>query len=265
MSTWFIGDVHGCARTLERLVSRLEPLAEGDRIWLVGDLVNRGPASAQVLRWASTAPGVDAVLGNHDLHLLARAAGLGRVREGDTVEDVLTAPDRDCLVEWLRRRPLLVAAPAFVLVHAGLLPSWEEPEAAARAAEAEEVLRGHRTAELLGALARRSPAAELAAAVESASVMTRVRMVESDGSPRRGFNGPPAEAPPGTSPWFESSPVPRRERPVIFGHWAMLGLYRAPGTVCLDSGCVYGGRLSAFRLEDGALLQEPLAAEDAPG
>ncbi len=266
MANWFIGDVHGCAETLARLVSRLGPLAPDDRIWLVGDLVNRGPSSAEVLRWASETRNVDAVLGNHDLHLLARAAGLGRVRAGDTVDDVLVAPDRERLLAWLRQRRLAVFEPGFVLVHAGLLPGWNERTAQRRAAGAEAALRGDRCAELLAALARgrRSRARDLGPEVEAASIMTRIRVVEQDGSPRRGFTGGPAEAPAGTRPWFELSPLPSPARPVVFGHWAMLGLHHRPGVWCLDSGCVYGGLLSAMRLEDGAVVQELLAAAEAP-
>ena len=267
MATWVVGDVHGCWATLERLLERIGPLGDGDRLWLIGDLVNRGPGSLAVLRWAAAHPRVDAVLGNHDLHLLGRAAGLARAREGDRLDEVLTAPDRERLLAWLRERPLMVAAPRWLIVHAGLLPAWTTDEAIALAGRAAAVLAGPDGTALLAALAsrRNRPQSWLEPLVAATAVMTRIRIVDRQGVPVAGFTDAPEAAPDGCRPWFEASPVPTPERPVVFGHWAMLGDFRAPGVRCLDSACVHGERLTAVRLDDDLTVSEPLADADRVG
>jgi bis(5'-nucleosyl)-tetraphosphatase (symmetrical) len=267
VATWVVGDVHGCWATLERLLEKIGPLGDNDRLWLIGDLVNRGPGSLAVLRWAAAHPRVDAVLGNHDLHLLARGAGVGRARRGDCLEEVLAASDRDRLLEWLRQRPLLAVAGRWLIVHAGLLPEWTAEQAAALADRTTAALSGPQGSGLLAALAgRRSrPPSWLLSMVEAASVMTRIRIVDAEGLPVAGFTDAPDAAPEGCRPWFEVSSVPTPERPVIFGHWAMLGDYRAPGVRCLDSACVHGGRLTAVRLDDELTITEPLADDDRLG
>lgn len=265
MATWALGDVHGCFGTLERALERIDFDPGRDRLWLVGDLVNRGPRSLEVLRWAAgLGERVTAVLGNHDLHLLLRSRGLVGVKPGDRLEEVLAAPDRDELLDWLRRRPILHREGGWVLVHAGLLPAWDLPEAEALAAELAGRLGGDAGWEALAELARGArrwrPDLEgrdrLAAALR---VFTRLRTVRPDGSPQLGFTGRPEAAPDGGRPWYELSPVPGTDHTVLFGHWAQLGLLRAPGAVCLDSSCVYGGVLTALELDDDTLVHEPLA------
>jgi bis(5'-nucleosyl)-tetraphosphatase (symmetrical) len=272
MATWVIGDIHGCWQTFRRLLERIEWSASRDELWLVGDLVNRGPGSLEVLRWASNhRERVRAVLGNHDLHLLARACGLAEAKKGDTLDGVLEAPDRDELLDWLRGVPMMHKFGPFVLVHAGLAPEWniELAEGYAEAISADCSEGGDRNALLAAITAgRKQPwhvdlgrEEQLAAA---AVTMSRIRMVGPDGRAELGYTGTPAEAPAGWRPWFASAAVLRQGYAVIFGHWATLGLYHAHDLWCLDSGCIYGGELTALRLDDGALCSEPLA-DDVEG
>lgn len=260
MATWVIGDVHGCWETLQRLLDRICWSPDRDRLWLIGDLVNKGPGSLEVLRWAVRRPCVDSLLGNHDLHLLALAAGLTGARPEDRLDDVLRADDRDELLEWLRRRPLLARVGEEVLVHAGLMPEWGLDEAANIAAEASA-----RLDVLLPVLSSkprpkwgRSVAGDdrLAAAV---GIFTRLRVLRADGRPKLGFIAAPESAPPGVRPWFETARVVRDGCPVVFGHWATMGFRRVGRVVCLDSGCVYGGALTAICLDDDRVVEAPLA------
>lgn len=260
MSTYAIGDIQGCFRTLEGLLERVGFDPARDRLWLVGDLVNRGPRSLEVLRWAvGLGDRLVAVLGNHDLHLLATAAGDRKPRRLDTLEAVLAAPDREALIDWLRRRPLLHREGDTVLVHAGLARDWTVEEAAAQAAAASTALSAPDWQAFLGRYYGGRPQDAVEAALyEAIRTLTTVRAIrEADGALVSSFSGPPAERPAGTVPWFEAPGRRSAEAQVVFGHWAALGLHRAPNVVALDSGCVWGGPLTAWRLEDGAIFQEP--------
>jgi bis(5'-nucleosyl)-tetraphosphatase (symmetrical) len=249
MATYAIGDVQGCAATLERLLARCGFSPARDRLWLVGDLVNRGPGSLAVLRRVrDLGERAVAVLGNHDLHLLARAAGVAAARPGDTLDEVLGAPDRDELLAWLRARPLLHREGSWVLVHAGLLPAWTVDEAAAAARAAEALLRGPRAADVL-ARVKRHPAL---------LALTRLRTCTADGTPSLSFKDHPRDAPPGFQPWFEVPGRRSESATIVFGHWAALGLHIAPGLYGLDTGCCWGHHLTALRLDDRTLLQEPV-------
>lgn len=265
MATWAIGDIHGCWQTLERLLEEIEWDPARDEIWLVGDLVNRGPDSLQVLRWAvEHQDRVSAVLGNHDLHLLARACGVAEAKKKDTLDEVLAAPDRDELLDWLRRRPLMRKFGPFVVVHAGLAPEWnielaegyaEVIHALCDAGEGEvllEAIHDHRKQPWHVDL----PREELLPA--AAVVMSRIRMVGPDGRAVLDYTGPPGAAARGLQPWFATAAVVRQGYTVVFGHWAMLGFYRARDIICLDSGCVYGGRLTAMCLDGGRVVQQPV-------
>lgn len=264
MATWVIGDIHGCWRTLERLLESIDWRGSKDELWLVGDLVNRGPASLDVLRWATANDRrLRAVLGNHDLHLLARACGVANAKKGDTLDEVLEAPDRDELLGWLRARPFMHKFGPYVLVHAGLAPEWNIELAQGYAEAIHADCDDDRAASMLAAIhtGRKQPwhvdlprEAQLPAA---AVTMTRIRMVGEDGSAELDYTGAPDSAPRGLRPWFDTAAVIRQGYTVLFGHWAMLGFYRARDVVCLDSGCVYGGRLTALRLNDGTVVQQP--------
>lgn len=266
MESWVIGDVHGCFGTLQRLVARL-PGPHRRRLLMVGDLVNRGPSSLEILRWAVNQPDLVVTLGNHDLHLLARAEGLVEAEPGDTLDGILDAPDRDELLAWLRRQPLLHRVGSSVLVHAGVCPSWGPAMASEMAQKVSRELAGAGGARLLDAYVRRQrngwrcddDGRHLATVL---SVVSGVRTLDAGGAPCHEHTGPPETAPDGYRPWFSRLPPSWSGLTVFFGHWAALGFRRLDGVVALDSGCVYGGHLTAVRVEDGVVVQEPLAPGD---
>jgi bis(5'-nucleosyl)-tetraphosphatase (symmetrical) len=271
MATYAIGDVHGCFETLQRLLRRIQYDSREDRLWFVGDLVNRGPRSLDVLRWAvEEEDRIVVVLGNHDLHLLGLAWGVSPPKRRDTLDGLLAAPDRDDLLEWLRQRPLLHRADGHVLVHAGLFPAWGVDKAERLAREVEERLRGDGAPELVAAVEKKSPErwkGGLEGVERSRTALSgfaRLRTIHEDGRMCSEFSGPPREAPKGCTPWFA---VPGRKSAgstVIFGHWAALGLWREDGVAGLDTGCAWGRELTALRLDDGTVFQEP-AVENRNG
>ncbi len=271
MSTYAIGDIQGCHATLQALLERIRFEPARDRLWLTGDLVNRGPASLEVLRWAR---GLDdrnvTVLGNHDLRLLAVAAGVSALKTTDTFGPVLTAPDRDDLLHWLSRRPLFHREGNRALVHAGLLPDWSWDRAESLAAEAGRRLADLESArELLQAWKKKqqlspwsgdlSPAERVRTAI---AVFTLLRTVTADGRMCLDFSGPPGQAPPGCRPWFAVRNGAPAGALVVHGHWSTLGFHRSERSVGLDTGCVWGRTLTAYRLEDETVFEEPV--RDAP-
>lgn len=267
MATYAVGDVQGCGRTLDRLLALIRFDAARDRLWLVGDLVNRGPRSLDVLRRAKGLGDVaTVVLGNHDVHLLVRAEGLAGAKEGDTLDEILAAPDREALLEWLATRPFLHREGDRVLVHAGLHKSWTLGEAEESARHAEALLGGPRRRAFLQTLRQKgAPPADaepaerdtLLSAAATVRILTRIRTCRSNGEPCDSYTGPPEKAPAGCVPWFR---VPKRasaEATVVFGHWAALGLVNESRLLALDTGCVWGHALTAVRLEDRAVYQVP--------
>ena len=264
MATYAVGDIQGCFLTLLRLLDTLRFDPPRDKLWLVGDLVNRGPRSVEVLRWArSLGESVVAVLGNHDLHLVARALGSAKVKAGDTLGPVLGAPDAAELVAWLRARPLVHREGSHLMVHAGLQPGWSVEDAVAAAGEARSAIEGPEAAEVLSFLHRRDapvwsptlPRSERLAIALQTFVL--LRTCRADGRLCRG-TGPPEEAPPGCRPWFDHDPWRGGDITVVCGHWAALGLRLRDNLLAIDTGCVWGGRLTALRLEDRALFQVDL-------
>lgn len=261
MATYAIGDIQGCFRTLRRLLRRIS-FGRRDRLWLVGDLVNRGPRSLDVLRFAADlGDRVTVVLGNHELHLLSLAHGVSSLRKEDTLRDIFDAPDHDALFDWVAARPFLVREPGFVLVHAGLHPAWSLDDASLWARRASAALRGSGRVRFLEDIksAHDAPwtprASDRKRVVLAARVMTRVRMLDVEGCLAR-WSGPPDSASPAYASWFELPTRRRRGTTIVFGHWAALGLKVAPGILGLDTGCVWGGALTAARLSDGAIFQE---------
>ena len=264
MATYAIGDIQGCYAPLERMLDRIAFDPAGDRLWIVGDLVNRGPDSLRVLRLLrDLGDAASIVLGNHDLYLLMVDAGLKRSLGDDTLYQVLEAPDREELIDWLSCLPLLRVQGEYVLVHAGLLPGWTVTRAEALAGEVSAALAGKRAKEFLLNLAGNQPERwsdglrgwdRLRVIVNA---MTRLRFCSAEGRMDLRAKGAPQKAPPGMMPWFR---VPGREsltHTIVCGHWSALGFYREPGLIALDSGCVWGGKLTALRIEDGAVFQVP--------
>ncbi len=278
MSTWAIGDVHGCWTTLAALLARLELDEARDALWLVGDLVNRGAQSLAVLRWArdrQAAMGERFVvtLGNHDLHLLARAAGAVASRPRDRLDEVLAAPDAAELIEWVAGQSVVHRRGSWLLVHAGLRPSWTLEEAERRARLVEGALRdGHRRRELLAwPFAPGDAPGDLEELRLDLGTFSRLRTLTREERPCR-YTGPPDRSPSGCRPWYEWPHQRGPDATVVFGHWAALGLLLLPDAVGLDSGVAWGGSLSAIRLEDRQVVQQasletpgPVAGGRAPG
>ncbi len=262
MATYAIGDVQGCFRSLTQLTRTIQFSPKQDRLWFVGDLVNRGPDSLNVLRYIrGLGSAAVTVLGNHDLFLLAVAAGLTPLRRSDTLTQILEAPDCDELMTWLRQQPLLYREGTLLLVHAGLLPGWTVEQAQQLAEEAEVALRGDRFGSTIQALHPSGPlqwTADLTGPVRWATiikVLTRVRACSSDGVMESSFSGPPNLTPQGFQPWFEIPGRRTAAATIVFGHWAAMGLHLTPNILALDSGCVYGRHLTALRLEDRKVFQ----------
>ncbi|MBT9559153.1 MAG: symmetrical bis(5'-nucleosyl)-tetraphosphatase [Myxococcales bacterium] len=261
-----VGDLQGCFEPLQRLLHALDFDHERDRLWLLGDLVNRGPASLSVLRFVQAhRSSVGFVLGNHDLHLLARAAGTER-KAKDTLDDILTAPDRDALVDLVRRGSLLIERPGYVMLHAGLHPSWSLGMAREIAAEASHILSGDRWAafvlRLRGAhLDSADPFERLAARV---GILTRVRAVDGQNEPVA-YTGPLDTLPQGCRPWWHASNALRENVTWVMGHWSALGSHSEPGIQYLDTGCVWGRELTAMCLQDRRLTSVSAYVASADG
>ncbi|NVB78772.1 MAG: symmetrical bis(5'-nucleosyl)-tetraphosphatase [Kofleriaceae bacterium] len=261
MALYAIGDIQGCMSSLERLLSTISFSPQTDRLWLVGDLVNRGPRSLDVLRWAmELGPAVTCVLGNHDIHLLARAAGAVPEKKRDTLDDVLAARDLDRVLDWVRSRPLVHVEDNYVMVHGGLHPRWTAEDARARGAEIERELRAPTWRTFVGQLQGTAPRWDdsLAGADRWRAILaylTRARMLKPDGRIESGFDGPPSQAPAGLIPWFQFPNAAWTSHTVVFGHWAALGLSVGPRHLGLDTGCVWGNSLTAMRLPDRTVFQ----------
>ena len=269
MATYAIGDVQGCFDELRALLASAGFDASRDRLWFVGDLVNRGPKSLEVLRFArSLGDRAVVVLGNHDLHLVMQYEGFERGRPDDTFDDVLQAQDAAQLVRWLRTRPMMHAEDRYALVHAGLLPSWTIERATALGREVEAALAAPGYREFLARLYGDAPDhwSESLAGWDRLRVivnaMTRMRFCTRDG--RMDLQAKSSAPPPGYVAWFETRP-PGDDRVILCGHWSALGLKRTERLAALDSGCVWGGALSALRLEDRALFQVSCARYQAAG
>jgi bis(5'-nucleosyl)-tetraphosphatase (symmetrical) len=278
MKTYVIGDLQGCAHETQVLLNRIHDDAGGaPRIFFVGDLINRGPESLAALRRVhamAVASGgqVEAVLGNHDLHLLAVAAGVQSLSGSDTLDPILAAPDRDELIDWLRRRPLALLADGHLMVHAGVLPQWSAQKTMALAAEVERVLRGDNWVAFLADMYGNQPDRWDDALTGSArlrcivNALTRMRLCTPDGV--MDFKEKEsAGAPDGSSllPWFDLPGRKTADVTVVFGHWSALGLLLRPDVIGLDSGCVWGGKLTAICLDDRSLLQVDCPEYKRPG
>ncbi|MBU0594353.1 MAG: symmetrical bis(5'-nucleosyl)-tetraphosphatase [Gammaproteobacteria bacterium] len=262
MPTYAIGDLQGCHAALEKMLEYIEFDAKKDRIWLVGDLINRGAGSAAILRWAmGLGDALVTVLGNHDLHTLAVAEGFVPLHRSDTIQDILQAPDRDELLHWLRQQPLAYRENDYFLVHAGLLPQWTPEQALALAGEVESVLRGENYRDFLEHMYGNEPRRwrnDLRGMKRLrliTNAMSRLRFCTSDGTIDFSHKGPLGSQPAELLPWFDVPGRASQGVTVLFGHWSALGLMQQPNLVALDSGCLWGGELSALRLEDRQVFQ----------
>ncbi|GAA5178928.1 symmetrical bis(5'-nucleosyl)-tetraphosphatase [Niveibacterium umoris] len=266
-----IGDLQGQIAPLERLLDAAAFDAASDQLWLTGDLVNRGQDNAAVLRRVrDLGDSAVTVLGNHDFYLLAVASGAMRRGADDTLDDILNAPDREALLDWLRFRPLMHVADGFAMVHAGLLPGWSISQARLLAHEVEGALQGPHWKIFLQNLWGSQPLAwdeklegwdRLRVIVNA---MCRMRMCSIDGEMALKHKGPIDAAPAGVLPWFA---VPKRRsktHTVVCGHWSALGYYADDGILALDTGCVWGGCLTGVWLESGARVEVKCDQTAAP-
>lgn len=268
MATYAIGDIQGCYTSLQRLIHAVRFNPHHDRLWFTGDLVNRGPDSLHVLRYIrDLGSAATTVLGNHDLFLISVAAGVSTLRRSDTLAQLLESLDRDELLAWLRQQPLLHRENEWVLIHAGLLPQWTIEDAQQLAKEAETALRGEEYIATLRALHLDDHlqwASDLTGPVRFASIMkvlTRLRACSISGIMESSFSGPPELTPEGFHPWFSISSRRSATHTMVYGHWAAMGLHITPNLLALDSGCVYGRRLTAVCLEDRRMFQ--VSCEDS--
>src|SRR5256885_13248350 len=268
MATYAIGDVQGCYDELRELLERMGFERARDRLWFVGDLVNRGPKSLQVLRFVrDLGERALTVLGNHDLHLITQHEGFERSRKDDTFGDVLNATDREELVDWLRTRLLMHVEGGHAIVHAGLLPQWTIAKARQLAREVEAVLAGDDYKAFLNNMYGSRPD-EWSDSLRGwdrlrviVNAMTRMRFCTRDG--RMEFQAKGVDPPPGYIPWYAARPA--GEETIVCGHWSVLGLKLTDRLAALDTGCVWGGKLTALRLEGRALFQVPLPGYHAAG
>ncbi len=276
MDTYAIGDLQGCAAQLDVLLDRIDAASPGARLAFVGDIVNRGPASLQTLRrLVALGDRALCVLGNHDLHLLAVAQGLRAPGKGDTLDEILNAPDREPLLDWLRRQPLARRVDGHLLVHAGVLPQWTADQAVALSGEVEAMLQSEGWTDFLRSMYGNEPAhwsddlhgADRLRCIVNA--MTRLRFCTVAGTMEFQTKEGPGQPPAGYLPWFEVPGRRTAECTVVFGHWSTLGLVQQDRLLGLDTGCVWGGKLSALKLsEDPAgrrLLQVDCPRHRAPG
>ena len=260
MSHYVIGDVQGCFAQLMDLLAHIDFDEGRDQLWFVGDLVNRGPASLQVLRFVSTLKTTKVTLGNHDLHLLALFYKAAKMHRQDTLNELLNASDCETLCHWLQSQSLLYYDPAFdcVIVHAGLAPEWTLDEALGYAQEIENMLKSeteskHFFAHMFGDLPNfwRADLSGVERQRVILNYLTRIRYCDTKGHLDLTYKGPLHERPAHLEPWFSYPGRVWHTHRVIFGHWAaLMGQATVPQVIALDSGCVWGGRLTAFRLED---------------
>lgn len=255
---YFIGDLQGCDDAFERLLAEIGFSPSRDALTMLGDLVNRGPQSLAALRrLQGLGHAADVVLGNHDLHLLAVSIGARKPQPMDTMQAVLDAPDRDLLLAWLRSRPLALMREGWLCVHAGVAPDWDAEQALALAGEVSSTLQSPGGDDFLRSMYGNEPSrwsngldghARLRYAV---NVLTRIRYCNHDGTLNFKVKESVDAAPPGMTPWFDVEGRKSAATPIAFGHWSTLGLVNRPQLLALDTGCVWGGALTAARVDGG--------------
>jgi bis(5'-nucleosyl)-tetraphosphatase (symmetrical) len=275
MAVYAIGDLQGCFDELQALLDKISFDPVEDQLWFTGDLVNRGPKSLETLRFIhDLGPAAVTVLGNHDLHLLASAYGSRMDHAKDTLKPVLAAPDREELIDWLRRQPLLHhnAALGFTLVHAGLPPQWDLQLAQCCATEVETVLRSDGIGDFLANMYGNKPkqwSGKLTGHDRLRFIIncfTRLRFCDTDGRLDLKSKGAPGSQPDNYLPWFEIPSRASKNLNIIFGHWSTLGLRNDPGVYPIDSACLWGGQLTALRIDtEPERIDLPCPGQQKPG
>jgi bis(5'-nucleosyl)-tetraphosphatase (symmetrical) len=268
---FLIGDVQGCCDAFDRLLVDIGFSPSRDSLLVLGDLVNRGPQSLAVLRrMRALGASAQALLGNHDLHLLAVAHGVRPAHDSDTLAEILQSPARDAWLEWLRARPLALQVEGWLCVHAGVNPAWSTFQTMTLAAEVESMLRGPDLAAFLPLMYGNEPA-RWSDALQCAerwrhviNVLTRIRFVHAeDGALDFKLKESAAAAPPGLVPWFDAPRRATQDTPIAFGHWSTLGLVNRSDLLALDTGCVWGGALTAVRIDGGRREVIQVACDEA--
>jgi bis(5'-nucleosyl)-tetraphosphatase (symmetrical) len=262
VATYAIGDIQGCYHAFQALLARISFNQDKDQLWLVGDLINRGSGTLEVLRWCyAHQNSLRIVLGNHDLHALVVAEGIVSAHKGDTLDSLMVAEDLDVLLTWLRHQPLIYQEGDYLMVHAGLLPQWTAEEALTYAAEVESVLRGKDYLHFLTHMYGNLPTSwnQDLTGVDRLRVITnaatRLRICTLEGEMEFKFKGELQDIPNGYMPWFDVPNRASKDIQVIFGHWSALGLQQRRNVFALDTGCLWGGRLTAMDLNTKAIVQ----------
>jgi bis(5'-nucleosyl)-tetraphosphatase (symmetrical) len=270
---YLVGDVQGCNDALGRLLGVLDFSPSRDHLVVLGDLVNRGPDSLGALRrLRDLGASADCLIGNHDLHLLAVAHGVRAAHRSDTLGDILAAPDRDAWLDWVRTRPLALRTDGWLCVHAGVVPQWDAARTLALAAEVQALLAGPDLRAFLQVMYGNEPARwddRLVGADRWRFVintLTRIRFCSADGTLELKTKEGAGAAPPGFHPWFEAPGRATAGTPMAFGHWSTLGLIERPDLLALDTGCLWGGALTAVRVDGGRreIVQVPCEATVRP-
>lgn len=268
---YLIGDLQGCCDAFDRLLAEIGFSPSRDTLTVLGDLVNRGPQSLAVLRrMRALGAAADALLGNHDLHLLAVAHGVRPEHKTDTLREILDSAEREAWLEWLRARPLALERHGWLCVHAGVAPQWTAFQTLALAAEVEAMLRGPDLAGFLPRMYGNQPS-RWSESLQGAdrwrfaiNVMTRIRFVDArDGTLDFKVKDGGAAAPPGLVPWFDAPGRASAGTSIAFGHWSTLGLINRAELLSLDTGCVWGGALTAMRVDGGRREMVQVACEPA--
>lgn len=255
---YLLGDVQGCCDALDRLLARIDFSPSRDRLTVLGDLVNRGPQSLRTLRrLRDLGDACTCLLGNHDLHLLAVAFGGRSAHRSDTLDEVLSAPDRPAWIEWLRTRRMAVVADGWLCVHAGVVPQWDLAQTLALAGEVEALLASDALPGFLHVMYANEPVRwdPVLAGHERArfiiNVLTRIRFVDAGGALDLKTKEGAAGAPAGHFAWFDAPHRRTQGVPIACGHWSTLGLVNRPDLLAIDTGCVWGGQLTAVRVDGG--------------
>jgi len=271
VTTYAIGDIQGCYHAFLALLQRIQFDEESDQLWLVGDLVNRGSGSLEMLRWCfAHQDSIRVVLGNHDLHALVVAEGIVAPHKGDTLDALLAADDRDILLNWLRRQRIVYQEGDFLMVHAGLLPQWSAEQALDYGAEVESALQSDDYLYFLRHMYGNLPDQwdDELTGIDRLRVITnattRLRICSAHGQMEFKFKGELKDIPAGFMPWFDVPDRATQDTPVIFGHWSALGLQQRDNIYALDTGCLWGGKLTAMNIHTKAIVQVDSHPLDKP-